>query len=184
MVYIIYNTQNDYYLLENRQWKGWSLGVPGRGLVIYHVKYDASKWSSNSVNNVKGDYRYELVHADGLDYDAWDVLLEQRGDKTKYANKLRMNCLYLSTSPFPWSTDSTATVNEALTGTKTPITNITMSDDGLVSFDFCGGDQSAILLPTSTLNARKEYFDLQGRRITGRPGKGVYIVEGKKVIIQ
>ena len=184
VVYIIYNTQNDYYLLENRQWKGWSLGVPGRGLVIYHVKYDASKWSSNSVNNVKGDYRYELVHADGLDYDAWDVLLEQRGDKTKYANKLRMNCLYLSTSPFPWSTDSTATVNEALTGTKTPITNITMSDDGLVSFDFCGGDQSAILLPTSTLNARKEYFDLQGRRITGRPGKGVYIVEGKKVIIQ
>ena len=184
VVYIIYNTQNDYYLLENRQWKGWSLGVPGRGLVIYHVKYDASKWSSNSVNNVKGDYRYELVHADGLDYDAWDVLLEQRGDKRKYANKLRMNCLYLSTSPFPWSTDSTATVNEALTGTKTPITNITMSDDGLVSFDFCGGDQSAILLPTSTLNARKEYFDLQGRRITGRPGKGVYIVEGKKVIIQ
>ena len=183
-VYIIYNTQNDYYLLENRQWKGWNLGEPGRGLVIYHVKYDASKWSSNSVNNVMGDFRYELVHADGLDYDAWDVLLKQRGDKTKYANKPRMNCLYLSTSPFPWSTDSTATVNEALTGTKTPITNITMSDDGLVSFDFCGGDQSAILLPTSTLNACKEYFDLQGRRITGRPGKGVYIVEGKKVIIQ
>jgi len=183
-VYIIYNSENDYYLLENRQWKGWSLGVPGRGLVIYRVNYDESKWSSNSVNNVKGRYRYELVHADGLDYDGWDELLEKRDAKSKYANKPRMNCLYLSTSPFPWSTDSTETVSAALTDTATPITNIRMSDDGLVSFDFKGGgDLSSILVPSSTLRPCNEYFDLQGRRIVGVPRKGIYIVNGKKVII-
>ena len=181
-VYIIKKTENNYYLLENRQWQGWSLGVPGRGLVIYHVDYLESKWSSNSVNNVKGAYRYELVHADGLDYDAWDNLLEQRDVKTKYLNKTRMNCLYLSTSPFPWTTDSTATVDKALTDTETPITNIRMTDDGLVSFDFRGGDQSGIT--PSVVHSQRSYYDLMGRRIAGRPGKGVYIVEGKKVIIQ
>ncbi|MBR6827998.1 MAG: immune inhibitor A, partial [Prevotella sp.] len=181
-VYIIKKTEDNYYLLENRQWQGWSLGVPGRGLVIYHVDYLESKWSSNSVNNVKGAYRYELVHADGLDYDAWDNLLELRDAKTKYINKTRMNCLYLSTSPFPWTTDSTATVDQALTDTETPITNIRMTDDGLVSFDFRGGDQSGIT--PAVVPSQRSYYDLMGRRVTGRPGKGIYIIEGKKVIIQ
>lgn len=135
-VYIIYNTKSDYYLLENRQWKGWSLGLPGKGLVIYHVKYNASKWSSNAVNTVKGDYCYELVHADGLDYDGWDKLLWLHGATSKYATEDRMNSLYLSTSPFPWSTDSTVTVAKALTDTKTPISSIKMTDDGNISFAF------------------------------------------------
>lgn len=181
-VYIIYNTQNDYYLLENRQWKGWNLGVPGRGLVIYHVNYDESKWSSNSVNNVKGKYRYELVHADGLDYDGWDSLLKKRGSKTKYANSSRMNCVYLSTSPFPWVTDSTETVDKALTQTETRITNIRMTDDGLISFDFRGGDQSG--LAPAAVHSRKSYYDLMGRQVNGRPKRGVYISEGKKVIVK
>lgn len=183
-VYIIKKTEDNYYLLENRQWQGWSLGVPGRGLVIYHVDYLESKWSSNSVNNVKGAYRYELVHADGLDYDAWDHLLELRDAKTKYINKTRMNCLYLSTSPFPWTTDSTATVDQALTDTETPITNIRMTDEGLVSFDFRGGDLDAVHDLMTPRAAGDAYYDLLGRRVTGRPGKGIYIVEGKKVIIQ
>ena len=183
-VYIIYNTASDYYLLENRQWKGWSLGVPGRGLVIYHVVYDESKWSSNSVNNVKGKYRYKLVHADGLDYDGWDDLLESRDAKSKYANKQRMNCLYLSTSPFPWSTDSTETVDRALVDTETPITNIRMTDDGLVSFDFRGGIPDAVNDVLAPRVVGDACFDLQGRRVIGCPGKGIYIVGGRKVIIQ
>ena len=93
-----------------------------------------------------------------------------------------MNCLYLSTSPFPWTTDSTATVDQALTDTETPITNIRMTDDGLVSFDFRGGDQSGIT--PAVVPSQRSYYDLMGRRVTGRPGKGIYIIEGKKVIIQ
>ena len=183
-VYIIRTSGTDYYLLENCQWKGWNLGAPGRGLVIYHVDYNESKWSSNSVNDQKGRYRYELIHADGLDYDAWDDLLTARDAKSRYANSGRMNCLYLCTSPFPWSTDSTETVDMALTDTDTPLTNIRLSDDGLVSFDFCGGDLSSILPLSSTLKPRNEYYDLQGRRVSGRPGKGLYIVDRKKVIVQ
>lgn len=183
-VYIIKNSETDYYLLENRQQKGWSLGVPGRGLVIYHVKYSESKWSTNGVNTDKNNYCYELLHADGLDYDGWDALLEQRGAKTKYANKPRLNCLYLSTSPFPWSTDTTATVNSALTDTKTPITNITMTEDGLVSFDFCGGNDNAISEARLPETLDDAYYDLQGRRVSGRPGRGLYIVAGRKVIVR
>ncbi len=181
--YIIKKTASNYYLLENRQWQGWNLGLPGRGLVIYHVDYQESKWSSNIVNNVKNAYRYELVHADGLDYDGWDALLTQRNATARYANASRMNSFYLSTSPFPWSTDSTATVDQALTDTATPITNIRMTADGLISFDFRGGDLNAVHDLLTRRAAGDACYDLSGRRVAGRPGKGVYIVEGKKIVI-
>jgi len=181
-VYIIKNNESDYYLLENYQWKGWNLGVPGRGLVIFHVNYNGTRWSYNYVNN-NTKLGYELVHADGLDYDGWDKLLIARGATAKYANKARMNSLYLSSSPFPWSSDSTETVNSALMGTYNEITNISMSADGLVSFDFRGGDLVSISPTHAGQKSTDAYFDLQGRKVAGRPGKGVYIRDGRKVII-
>ena len=42
LVYQVKHTDNEYLLIENRQWKGWDLGLPGKGIVIWHVNYDAS----------------------------------------------------------------------------------------------------------------------------------------------
>lgn len=152
-VYQIKHTDSEYYLLENRQWTGWDAGLPGQGLVVYHVSYNASKWNSNSVNNIKGKPNYSLVAADNLDYDAWDALMTQRGGSS-YAGKSMMNSFYLSTAPYPWQTDSTDFVNNSLTATSVPatvmynknafgktilsksITDIVQNADGTVSFTF------------------------------------------------
>lgn len=149
--YIIKHTDNEYYLLENRQWSGWDAGLPGQGLVVYHVLYNNSKWSTNTVNSTPNKPYYCLVPADNLNYKAWDELI---GDSSPYLGKSMMNSRYLSTAPYPWQTDTTDFVNNSLTATSVPatvmynknaagktilsksITDIIQHDDGTVSFIF------------------------------------------------
>ena len=60
--YIIRNPgdSDEYYLLENRQQKGWDLGCPSSGLLIYHVDYDYDDWMDNNINIDDNHYRYSL----------------------------------------------------------------------------------------------------------------------------
>ena len=195
-VYMIKHTENEFYLLENRQWKGWDAGVPGKGLVVYHVNYDDGKWSSNSVNTKDGRPNYSLVHADNLDYNAWDDIVDTR-DLSTYIESPRLHNRHLSTSPYPWTTDSTDFVNDCLTDSSTPaslmynendadskylskaIKNVRMSDDGLISFDFEGYVQSAVTTLTQRKGTMTVVYDLGGHCLGSRLDSqrpGLYIV--------
>ena len=77
-VYIIKNAANpnEYYLLENRQQKGWDAGTPTKGMLILHVDYDPIIWYYNLVNsncdgsdgNPFNDHqRCTIFHADGVE---------------------------------------------------------------------------------------------------------------------
>lgn len=155
-VYKISNTENDYYLLENRLQKGWDEGVPGKGLCVYHVIWNAEKWSSNKVNN--GDVQgYTLVHADGLDYYQWKELL---GGKIKYAKNGMMNNLALSTTPFPYLPSEVDAVTSFELVEGKPVTNIQLDSDGKISFDFKGGATG--IRSVNTLHSPYTYYDLQG----------------------
>jgi len=48
----ITTTNNEYFLMENRQQDGFDQGIPGHGLIIYHVdgNYIASHFNSNTIN--------------------------------------------------------------------------------------------------------------------------------------
>ena len=71
-----------------------------------------------------------------------------------------------------------------------PITNIRMTEDGLISFDFMGGDHDGIATPHHSSLNTQQFYNLQGQRVQ-TPRKGLYILplnrgnEGvsKKVII-
>lgn len=192
-VYQIKHTDNEYLLLENRQWRGWDKGVPGKGLVIYHVNYIASKWSSNTVNGTENaPFNYSLICADNRSYDDWDVLCDLKG-WSKYANKPWMNARHMSGAPYPYVTDSTEIVNE-LTDTSIPaarminanengskmlmkpITNITMSDDGLISFDFMGGNTTEMIVETRKVARPAACYRMNGLRATASQGQGFYII--------
>jgi M6 family metalloprotease-like protein len=44
-------TNNEYYLLENRQRTGWDAFIPSSGMLIYHVdRTNVSVWNNNTVN--------------------------------------------------------------------------------------------------------------------------------------
>ena len=57
----------EYWLLENRQRVGWdapSSALPGVGMVIWHIEYNAGAWSNNTPNN-SNPLRYHLEEANG-----------------------------------------------------------------------------------------------------------------------
>lgn len=50
--YIIYNeaNRNEYYLLENRQQRGFNRYDPAHGMLVLHVNFSADTWVNNTVN--------------------------------------------------------------------------------------------------------------------------------------
>lgn len=192
-VYIIRNTSNEYYLIENRQWSGWDSGVPGQGLVIYHVNYDASNWANNSVNTVKDKYNFHIIAADNMGYSAWVDYVKSWEKPKQYANSYRMNSNLLSTAPFPYVSGG-ETINSELTDSSVPaaivynanaegtffmskpITNIVNNGDGTVSFIFMGGDSIHNSIDETTVaeGLGSAQYDLTGRKAIG--GRGVFII--------
>ncbi|MBQ8463629.1 MAG: M6 family metalloprotease domain-containing protein [Prevotella sp.] len=194
--YIIRHTGTEYLLLENRQWSGWDAGLPGQGLVIYHVDYLSSAWTGNTVNNVKGHPRFDLVHADNKNYNDWDAIVPY--DNNQWAAAGRMHNKHLSTSAYPWTEDEQvldsltdhsvpATVMYTKNAADTtllskPVTCIRVTNEGLASFDFMGGDPTGIRTVVSSPSGGI-VCDLQGRRVVN-PRRGLYIVGGKKIVIK
>ena len=154
--YIIYNDNypDEYYLLENRQQTGSDLMLDGHGLLVLHIDYDEDAWYNNEVNNVKSHQRCSIIAAD---------------------NKL--SSYNLSGDPFPGTshkTELTDTSRPAASlfhtnaaGTKKmgkPLTNITESATGLISFDFMGGTETGIhSLQKDKDNTPHPTYDAAGR---------------------
>jgi len=58
--------RREYFLLENRQQKGWDAKLPGHGLLVFRVdSTNASAWVSNIVNDNPAHPYYELLRAGG-----------------------------------------------------------------------------------------------------------------------
>lgn len=165
-VYQIKKTDNEYVLLENRQWTGCDKGLPGKGLAVFHVNYSKSKWSGNSVNGTKTALGYELLHADGKDFVAWETELRT---KSKYVNSPWMNKEHLSTSPYPYGEVNAIADWE--------LSDISVDENGLVSFKYKGGAPSGIQpLMSFRSPLTSQYFDLQGRRVEAPIRGQIYIV--------
>ena len=55
---------NEFFLLENRQQTGWDKFIPGHGMLVWHIDYDATAWTRNTVNNDPTHQHVDLVEAD------------------------------------------------------------------------------------------------------------------------
>ena len=191
--FIIRNSgnENEFYMLENRRQSGWDYGIPGQGLVIFHVDYDQEKWSDNNVNNSLNHLRYDMFHADGKGYKDWDPANNGK-DYGKYTMADWMRNRYLSTSVYPYAdsfvinqglTDDSDPVASVFTanadGVKLmskPITNIQMADDGTISFDFMATSAVRSLFP-STMAVPMAWYDINGRKLPQKPKtSGIYVV--------
>ncbi|MBO7455159.1 MAG: M6 family metalloprotease domain-containing protein [Paludibacteraceae bacterium] len=54
-----------FYMLENRQKKGWDAHLPGHGLLVTKITYSQNKWDGNTVNNTKAAMGVDIMEADG-----------------------------------------------------------------------------------------------------------------------
>ena len=113
----------EYFVLENRQQQGWDTYIPGHGMIIWHIDYNAAIWSSNTVNNNPRRQRVDIEEADGI------ASLET-----------------LTGDPFPGTAGVTSFTDDTNPSMKTwanlglekPITDITETD-GIIRFRFMGG---------------------------------------------
>lgn len=130
-------SDNEYYLLENRQLRGWDSYLPAHGMMVWHIDFDPQLWKDNKVNSVTRSQhlRVDIVEADGL------------ADNNT-----------LSGDPFPGAngvtsfTDNTTPSMRTWTNVRVekPITNI-HEQDGVISFDILGGGDR--IAPVEALEA-------------------------------
>ena len=136
--YIVYNQgdTNEYFLLENRQQTGWDAGIPGEGLLILHVDYDANIWASNEPNDdpshqrmtwIAADNKYQYTTYQGSKYYTTEGAAN---DPFPYGS---VNAFSKTTTPaakfFNKNTDGTYYLDSS-------IEQITQNADGTVSFRF------------------------------------------------
>lgn len=130
----------EFYLLENRQRVGWDAYLMGQGMLITKVRYNASIWSDNSVNN-NNDLHMDIIEADGIQSE-WDPTGQDYGWYGKQGD-----C-------FPYEQTDFFTPYTAY-----PITNITQEENGNITFQFMGGKEPTAIdgLQCTMHNARFIY---------------------------
>ena len=127
--YILYNegNKNEYYLLENRQNKGFDGALYGHGLLVLHVDYDKNTWLYNAVNDDPNHQRCTIIPADNNFNERY--FNEIAGDAFPGPTK--------NTTLNNYSTPAATLFNANVDGRKLmskAIDHITESEDGLISF--------------------------------------------------
>ena len=73
--YLIRNDgfDNEYYIIENRQQTSWDTSLPGSGILIFHIDYDAELWiSTTEYVNTAARQHYVLFQANNSStYAQW-----------------------------------------------------------------------------------------------------------------
>lgn len=132
---------SEFFLLENRQQTSWDKYLPGHGMLIWHIDYNSTYWSSNTVNNTKGHQYVDIEEANN-------------NPNSSSTAAMKNYAFPGTTGAYTSFTDTTTPNMKTWSGTSlnTPITNITESN-GVISFDVCGGgtaiDSPVALQPTS-----------------------------------
>lgn len=125
--YIYYNdaAPDEYYLVENRQKTAWDAGLPGQGIIVTHVDYDATAWEYNQVNYVASHQRMAVVPADN---DFGSTADNRAADAWPYnGNNSLSNYSRPAATVYNTNTDGSLLMNKFLM-------NMTQNDDGTVSF--------------------------------------------------
>ena len=184
--YILYNeaNRNEYYFIDNRERVGFDNGLYSTGLVAVHVDYDADAWSNNRVNADKKHKRMTLLPADGL-YD-WKTANTDAWPYTYMNGQRTLDSLTDNSRPHPTLYNKNSDGSFLL---HKPIYKIRKNEDMTVDFVFGYKPVSTGIkeTPLEAAERRDDYiYDLEGRRILldkDQLRRGIYIVNGKKIII-
>ncbi len=195
--FVVYNdnNKNEYYLIENRQQSVgiWDKQLPASGMMITHVDYDENIWEWNNVNTIVNysnqhgpEYAYldndhqrlTIFHADNEEGSSAD---SQAGDLYPFNGN---NSLTDTSSP-------AATIYQGGSTMGKSITNITQNEDGSIDFDFMGGSNDNIIsgihfIENDEMSSFGQgVYSLDGRYMgtsVNSLDKGIYIVNGKKIV--
>ena len=133
---------NEFFILENRKKQGWDRYMPGEGILISHVTYDANRWWGNTPNNENIQLMTYMAADNTLSYsneatDTWPQPNKtQFTDNSTPAAKLNMKA------------NGSITGNAGYLGK--PVTEIVINADGTASFWFMKGSATSPVISVST----------------------------------
>ena len=174
--FLLRNAQNpkEFFILENRQPSTWFPQTLGKGMLVYHVDYDAYAWDSNRVNVQAEQQRYEIVPADGKRQT------HNQGSKNDFAGDFFpgfKNVTSWTTTTSPAIVWRTGNDDRALYGItiEVPTFNIgfALNDETLVSIIHRN-------VKTSWYSSDDCYYDLQGKVQTNPKEGHIYLHQGQK----
>lgn len=149
--------EDEYYVIENRQPKGWdtSLGKKGTGLQVTHVDYNSSAWESNKVNVVPNHQRMTIIAANNL------YIGSTATSDTEVWNKTLAGNLFPYTTPYQSLTNTTSPASVAYAGgyMNKPLYDITRNEDGTITVYF--------LKSKAEFDAQKEAVSIDEVDFTG-----------------
>lgn len=200
---------NEYYILENRQNDNWDcyIGDGGgkygyyHGMMVSHVLYKPDQWTQNTVNMIPECQLMTLIPADSTlhssmfyneDY-AWSMEENKwvEGFTYDFFEKSAAGDLYPGLTKKTDLQGKKAYVYTSTGATphmmNQPITDITEHADGTITFKFCGGDATTVREIESGTTNNPSIYDMHGRLVPvdrTRLGNGVYIINGKKVLVR
>ncbi|MDE7159257.1 MAG: M6 family metalloprotease domain-containing protein [Muribaculaceae bacterium] len=62
--------ENEYFLFENRQQKGWDTYIPHHGMLVWHIDYNENIWKYNTVNDRQSHQYVDIEEADGTQHES------------------------------------------------------------------------------------------------------------------
>lgn len=153
----------EFFLLENRQKKGWDAYVPGAGMLIWHIDYNSRVWQNNEVNINRSHQYVDIVEAGGTANNG--------------INSAMRSYTFPGSKNVTSFTSSTTPALESWAGKaiNLPITDIKESD-GKISFKVAGGSAGIDGIEADMSESAAEYFNLQGIRVASPEAGNIYIV--------
>lgn len=186
-------TNQEYFMLENIQKEGWNQYLNGHGMLVTHVDFAPNRFEVGSLpNSTKGHPRMTVVAADGLLLSSYLIGHYYNGALITHST-IRTD---EAGDPFPGTAENTELTDESVvtyplysgTSMNKPITMISEGTDGVISFKFMGGSNTAVNNPSvgSDSFVKQPYYTLDGRKMGTDSSvlpKGIYIVGKKKAVV-
>ncbi len=162
------DNEKEFYFFENRQQRGNDAFLPGHGMLVWHVDYKPAMWTMNTVNNTANHQCVDLIEADNVKSAASRAADAFPGTKnvTSFTFDTKPQLASWSKQPLAFE-----------------ITDIAESEDGIISFNAVKYGSNAVDQVDAAMGQNNVYYDLMGRRVEN-PAKGIYIHNGKKIIVK
>ena len=139
--------ENEYFILENRKRQGWDRYMPGEGIMITHVTFNADRWNNNSPNNQDIQLMYVVPADNSSNYYSESTDLWPQGSKNAFTD---------SSTPAAklfMKANGSITGNAGYLGK--PVTEMVINSDGTASFWFMKG---AVVNPVISVSAEEIDF--------------------------
>lgn len=105
------DSEDEYFLLEYRALQGWDAGLPGEGVLVWHICFDRNLWDEDRVNSDSSHQGVRLIKANKTDlYDSTSADVNHTASGWAFPGRNDSMSLSALTSPPLLTSDGSPTL--------------------------------------------------------------------------